>query len=265
MNSTLQKYKDSQREGWAQFGPLEAITLVPAWHLVEFSQVKSGHKVLDVGCGTGVVAVTAALRGAHVQALDLCPALLDQAHKNAALAQVEIEFQEGDVEELPFNDNSFDVVLSQFGHMFAPRPEVALRQMLRVLRPGGIIAFSTWPTELYTAQMFALVSKYMPAPAEIAAPTLWGDPNVIKQRFGQSVSDIVFDRQVMLSPSLSVQHSIAKSEVTAAPLIKLREKYEVEDPKVLENFRREYAALISLYRKGNLIHQHYLMTRAIKR
>ncbi len=132
-----------QREGWALFAPLETFTTMTAARLVSYAQVRAGQSVLDVACGTGVVALTAARAGATVRGLDLAPALLERARENAALAGVEIEFREGDAEALPCADASFDVVLSQFGHIFAPRPEVATAELLRVLKPGGTIAFST--------------------------------------------------------------------------------------------------------------------------
>ena len=264
MTNALEKFKASQREGWALFGPLEAYTTPPAAKLVSFSGIKRGARVLDVGCGTGVVSISAALLGAEVSAIDLCPALLDRARENAALAQVEISFLEGDVEALPFPDNSFDYVVSQFGHMFAPRPEIAIEQMLRVLKPGGIIAFSTWPPELFTGQMFSLVSKYMPAPEGVAPPPQWGDPNIIKNRLGSAVRELFFNREVLYSPSLSSRHSVAKYESTAGPIVKLREKLEVEDDKLLEQFRTELRQLVEQYRHGNMVHQHYLMSRAVK-
>jgi ubiquinone/menaquinone biosynthesis C-methylase UbiE len=154
----LDTFKQSQREGWAHFGPLELLTTPTAAQLVRFARVRAEDGVLDVGCGTGVVAVTAARRGARVTGLDLTPQLLDRARENAALAQVSIDFHLGDVEHLPFADNEFDVVLSQYGHRFAPRPDVAVGEMLRVLRPGGTIAFSTWPPELNVGRMFALAA-----------------------------------------------------------------------------------------------------------
>ena len=89
--------------------------------------------VLDVGCGTGVVAVTAARAGARVMGLDLTPELLERARENAQIAEVDIQWHEGDVEQMPFEDAAFDVVVSQYGHMFAPRPDVAMNEMLRVL------------------------------------------------------------------------------------------------------------------------------------
>src|SRR6476659_1543070 len=127
------QFKAMQREGWSLFVPMEVHTTMPAAKLVRFARVATGERVLDVACGTGVVALTAARAGARVSALDLSPVLADKARQNAALAGVEIDIVEGDAEALPHADNSFDVVLSQYGHIFAPRPEVAIAGMLGVL------------------------------------------------------------------------------------------------------------------------------------
>ncbi len=184
------KFKAAQREAWAVFAPVEISTTIPAAELVKFAQVKPGQKVLDVGCGTGVVAVTAACRGASASGLDLSPVLLERARHNARVAEVDIEFVEGDAEALPYPDASFDVVLSQFGHIFAPRPAVALKEMLRVLKPGGRVAFSTWPPEYFTGRMFTFIAGYLPPPppgTELAAPpALWGDPDIVRERLGTS-------------------------------------------------------------------------------
>src|SRR5438132_12880209 len=136
-------FKQKQREGWSHFHPLAAMTTPTAAKLVNFAGIKAGQRVLDVACGTGVVAVTCARLGARVTGLDLTPELLETARENAKLAGVETDFHEGDAEQLPFSDSVFDAVLSQFGHMFAPRPQVAIAAMLRVLKPGGTIAFAT--------------------------------------------------------------------------------------------------------------------------
>src|SRR5579885_473227 len=155
-------FKEVQREGWALFAPTEVFTTPAAAQLVKHAGIKKGDKVLDVACGTGVVALTAARLGAQVKGLDLSPVLLERANWNAELAGLSIEFTEGDVESLPYQDGEFDVVASQFGHMFAPRPSVAVAEMLRVLKPGGTIAFSTWPPEMFIGKMFALTGKYLP-------------------------------------------------------------------------------------------------------
>src|SRR5258705_11660418 len=204
----LARFKEAQREGWAHFAPLEAVTTPPAAELVRRASPRAGQRVLDVACGTGVVAVTAARLGARVTGLDLTPELLERARENARIAGVDIEWHQGDVEKLPFGDAAFDVVLSQFGHIFAPRPEVAIGEMLRVLKPGGTIAFSTWPPELFVGRMFGLVARYMPPPPPgVSPPPPWGDPNVVRERLGKAVKDIVFDRGRLYAPALSPQHS----------------------------------------------------------
>src|SRR5207248_9820762 len=155
----IAKFKEAQRQGWKHFAPLEALTTPAAARLVKWANVGSGQNVLDVGCGTGVVAITAARVGARVRGVDLTPELLERARENAAIANVEIDFREGDAEALSFDDATFDVVLSQFGHMFAPRPDVAIREMLRVFKSGGTIAFATWPPELLIGSRYGLVSS----------------------------------------------------------------------------------------------------------
>jgi SAM-dependent methyltransferase len=233
--------------------------------LVKHANVRAGQDVLDVGCGTGVVAVTAARIGARVRGLDLTPELLERARENARIASVEIEFREGDVEALPFEDAAFDVVLSQFGHMFAPRPEIALAEMLRVLKPGGTIAFATWPPELLIGGSFRLVSSYMPPPPPgVSPPPQWGDVAIVRERLGTAVTDILFDRACMLFPALSVQNYRDHIEHTAGPMLKLVESLSTSDPARLSQFRREYDALIAPYFEDNVIRQDYLLTRAVR-
>jgi len=260
----LDKFKQNQREGWAHFAPLEAITTPPAAQLVKYARVKAGDGVLDVGCGTGVVAVTAARLGAMVTGLDLTPELLERARENATIANVSIDFHEGDVEKLPFDADEFDVVLSQYGHMFAPRPDAAIAEMLRVLRPGGTIAFSTWPPEMMVGRFFILAAAYAPPPPPgVSSPAKWGDPNIVRERLGDQVKDLRFDRATMTVPVLSPQHQLASAE-RIGPMRKLVDMLSGGDPSRLAAFRREYEALVSEYIQDNVIHQHYLMTRATK-
>jgi SAM-dependent methyltransferase len=262
----LTAFKERQKDVWACFAPLEALTTGPAGHLVRFAGIRPGQRVLDVACGTGVVAVTAARAGATVSGLDLTPSLLERARENARISRVTIDWREGDAEALPYEDGAFDAVLSQFGHMFAPRPAVAVAEMLRVLKPGGVLAFSTWPPELVMGRMFGLISRYMPPPpVDVAPPPLWGDPSVVRERLGDAVRDLTFDRERMLVPVLSAEHHEAMSERTAGPVVKLVEMLSDKDPARLETFRSEYVALVNEYFSNNIVHCDFLMTRAIKR
>lgn len=260
------EFKQQQKAGWTHFAPLEQLTTPPAARLVCHAQVRAGQRVLDVACGTGVAAITAAQLGAQVTGIDLTPALLDRARENSALAATAIDWHEGDVENLPYPDSAFDVVLSQFGHMFAPRPDVAAAEMLRVLKPGGTLAFSTWPPELMTGRMFALTARYAPAPPPgVAPPGQWGVPETIVQRLGDAVADVVFDRATMLSPALTPAHFRSAVERTAGPLQRLVAELSASDPERLAQFRRELEALAAEFRADNLVRQDYLMTRARKR
>ena len=259
------QFKEAQKQGWAHFAPLEAHTTPQASRLVKHAGIQPGQRVLDVACGTGVVAVTAARLGARVTGLDLTPELLERARENAGVAGVEVDWHEGDLEELPFGDAAFDAVLSQFGHIFAPRPQVAVAEMLRVLKPGGTIAFSTWPPELLIGRLFALSGRYMPPPPPgVSPPWSWGDPNVVRERLGAAVTDLAFDRARMVVPSLSPQHNRRHAERTAGPLIKLVESLAATDPDRLAAFRREFEAIVAEYFEDNTVRQDYLLTRATK-
>lgn len=260
----FKEFKDRQREGWKYFTPIEAMTTPVAARLVRFAELEPEQAVLDVGTGTGVVAITARRQGARVTGLDLTPELLARAKENAVIAGVDdIEWKEGDAERLPYADASFDVVVSQFGHMFAPRPELATGEMLRVLKPGGRIAFATWPPDLFIGRMFTLVSKYMPPPPGVAPPPQWGDPAIVRERLGDRVRDLVSTTGTMNFPALSPQHYRTNIETTAGPVIKLVEKL-ANDKATLLAFRQELEALVSNYLVDNVVKQGYLLTRATK-
>lgn len=255
--------KSRQREMWASFAPTALFTTPTAAHLVEFAGVQPGQKLLDVGCGTGVVAITAARAGADVSGLDLTPALLDHARENEKIAGCgPIDWSEGDAEDLPYTDASFDVVLSQFGHMFAPRPDVAIAEMRRVLKPGGTIAFATWPPEHFVGRFFALVGRHSPPPPEGAAPPpLWGAVPVVQERLSKAFDTPFFGRGVMQIQALSLGHFWDFMSQGVGPLQKLIERL-ANDPEQLSAVRQEFVELATPYFEGNVVHQSYLLTRA---
>lgn len=258
-------FKAKQRATWASgnFGEIAAFTTQVAGHLVRYAGVTAGQRVLDVGTGTGVVAITAALRGAKVTGLDLTPELLEQARASSAIADLDVEWREGDAEALPFTDGAFDVVVSEFGHMFAPRPDVATQEMLRVLKPGGRLAFATWPPEAFIGKMFALGAKYVPPPPGVPSVGLWGDPNVVRERLGERVKDIRFERGTMQWPTLSPQHYRVWNEAKTGPTVRAVQAL-AKEPARLEAWRREYEALVADYLVDNVMRMEYLLTRATK-
>ncbi len=261
----IAQFKESAKQAWSTFAPTEMATGSVAPYLVRFAGIGAGNKVLDVGCGTGVVALTAARLGAKVVGSDLTPTLLDRARENASLMNLEVEWKEADAEALPFADATFDIVVSQFGHMFAPRPEVAIKEMLRVLKPKGTIAFATWPPELFIGQLFSLTGRYAPPPPDgVSPPWQWGDVNIVKERLGSSVTNLHFTRRTMFFQILSPQHYRLFMEKNVGPIYKLTQALEKADPKKLAQFRQECDTLTALYFEDNRVRQDYLLTRAIK-
>lgn len=249
---------------WASFTPAATFTTPVAAHLVRFAGVSRGETVLDVGTGTGVVAVTAARAGARVSALDLTPALLEEARLNEALAGVRvIQWIEGDAETLPYPDANFDVVLSQFGHMFAPRPERALAEMRRVLKPSGRVAFATWPPEHLVGQMFAFIARNSPPPPPgFSPPVQWGVQAVIGERLAAAgFGAPFFESGTMVIPALSVAHYRTFMERSVGPLQAVVAS-RADSPEKLASFRAELEGLAAPYYKNNVIEQSYLLTRA---
>ena len=264
MDAILQ-FKEMQKVTWSGFAVLENFTASVAPKLVRFAKIRPGQAVLDVGCGTGVVALTAARAGARVTGVDLTPALVARAKEHAALAGAEVTFLEGDAEAIPLPDSAFDVVVSQFGHMFAPRPDVVVKEMLRVLKPGGTIAFSTWPPELIVGQSFALMGQYLPPPPEgVSPPVQWGDPTIVRERLGTAVKGLTFHRDTMVFPVLSPQHYRLFMEQNFLPVQKLLGTLDASDPARAAKFRRETEELGAMYFEDNAVRQGFLMSRAEK-
>ncbi len=150
--------------------------------------LRPGMSVLDVACGTGNQSIPAARTGANVTGLDLAPNLLEQARRRAAEAGLKIQFDEGDAEALPYETGRFDVVLSMFGAMFAPRPEVTAAELLRVCRPGGLVAMGNWTPGSFVGKSFQITAGHVPPPPGVPAPVLWGDEATVQQRFGSRAS-----------------------------------------------------------------------------
>ena len=156
--------------------------------LVERAGVKPGLEVLDVGTGTGNAALPAAKRGARVTGLDDARELLDIARERAADEMIELDWVEGRVERLPFDDDSFDRVLSVFGHMFAPHHGAVAGQLWRVCREDGALGLCAWTPDGLGGRMLAALARHLPPPPEYSgAPAQWGDEDYLRERLGGSV------------------------------------------------------------------------------
>jgi SAM-dependent methyltransferase len=195
------KIKEGMKAGWmaGDFGRIANLNENRGQEFVDRLGLKHGMRVLDVACGTGNQALPAARTGADVTGLDLAPNLLAQAREQAEKEGLQIRLMEGDAEELPFGDAEFDVVYSMFGAMFAPRPERVARELVRVCKPGGLVAMANWTPASFSGQMFKINGKYAPPPPGVPAPVMWGDEAVVRERFGPKVRiettkrELIFD------------------------------------------------------------------------
>jgi ubiquinone/menaquinone biosynthesis C-methylase UbiE len=188
--------------------------------LVERAGVAAGMEVLDVATGTGSAALPAAGRGARVTGLDLAPELLDVARERAADRGLEVDWAEGDAEEMPFEGARFDRVLSAFGHMFAPRHERVAAELVRICRPGGAIGFTCWTPEGVGGEILSVASTYLPpAPPFASPPVLWGSEDHVRKLLGDNVSSLEFERRSVPFAEASPEAWVLLMEESFGPFI----------------------------------------------
>jgi SAM-dependent methyltransferase len=207
--------KARHRKMWASG---DYASMVETWltplgpRLVDACRIGPGTKVLDVGAGTGNASIPAALAGAHVTASDLTPELLEAGRARAEAAGAELEWVAADAEHLPFDDESFDVVISSIGVMFAPHHQLAADELVRVCRPGGRIGLLSWTPEGMIGGLFRTMGPYAPPPPPGATPPpLWGSEDHVRELLGDRVTFDVVERDVLHvdafeSPAAFVEH-----------------------------------------------------------
>jgi SAM-dependent methyltransferase len=181
----IQTIKARQKATWesGDFGQVAKFIETVAEQFMSRIELRPGMKVLDAACGTGNLAVIAARRGCVTSGLDIASNLIVQARERARHESLNIEYTEGDAEAMPYPDASFDVVVSMYGVMFAPRPERVVSELRRVTKPGGLIALANWTPGGFIGKMFAIFSRHLPPPAGVPSPLLWGDEAVVRARF----------------------------------------------------------------------------------
>jgi len=197
--------------------------------LVDEVGVQPGDDVLDIACGTGNAAIRAAKAGGRSVGCDLVPDHFDAGRALAAENGVEVEFVEANAEDLPGQDRSYDVVLSIFGHMFAPRHEVAAAEIGRVLRPGGRLGLCTWIPDGNVGNFFKTVAKHMPPPPEFAQPPpMWGLEDHVRELLEPLGFELRFSRESIGFDFDSVEAAVTEYEQNFGPIVIARATLEPE-------------------------------------
>jgi len=233
-------------------------------HLVERTNIDSDDEILDVGCGTGTVAITAARRGAQATGVDIQPVLLDHARTNADIAAVDVSWREADATALPFETNEFTVTLSNLGHMYGDPPDTAARELLRVTRPGGRIGFTSWtPTSLYPSMAGVVMTVLSPEdlPDFSEPPFLWGNPDTVDERLCDAVAHLAFETDTVQYPALSPEHFWQQTAVNSGMFIEVLNEVPDEE---LPRLREQVIETIEPYfdERENAVELEYRLTTA---
>ncbi len=193
----LAAIKQRQQATWASgdFAVIGTTLQIVGETLAEAVDVRAGERVLDVAAGNGNATLAAARRFAHVTSTDYVPSLLDKGRERARAEGLDVQFEVADAEELPFDDGIFDVVLSTFGAMFTPDHARPAGEMLRVARSGGRIGLANWTPQGFIGRLFKVIGGYLPAPAGLQSPALWGTESHLAELFGAQAKQIRCERR----------------------------------------------------------------------
>ncbi len=204
----LDAVKARQHRAWSSgdYAVISSTLQITGELLCETVDIAAGERVLDVAAGNGNTSLAAARRGAVVTAADYVPALLERTRARAAADGLSVDVREADAEALPFADASFDVVLSTFGVMFAPRQEQVMAELLRVCRPGGRIGLANWTPDSFVGRMFRVMGRYVPSPEGVRSPVEWGTRARVGALFGTDVESIAVREREFVLRYRSAQH-----------------------------------------------------------
>jgi SAM-dependent methyltransferase len=194
----LQTIKARQKATWesGDFGEIAKSIEPAADEFMAQLPLRRGDRVLDVACGTGNLAVIASRSGCEVHGLDIATNLIAQARARARAEGLNISYTEGDAEALPYDDASFDAVVSMYGVMFTPQPERIVDELRRVTKPGGMIALANWTPTGFIGKMFGVFKRHVPPPAGLPSPLLWGDEDTVRERLRDGFGNLRMTRRI---------------------------------------------------------------------
>ncbi len=230
-------------------------------------QIAPGSRLLDVGCGTGQTAIPAARAGVDVTGVDIASNWIEHARTRAAAEGLTVTFDEGDAEQLPYPDATFDVVISMVGAMFAPQPDRVAAELLRVCRRGGRILMVNWTPGGFVGQMFKAIGRHVPPPPGVAPAALWGDESTVRERLGSGIRSLNLTRRYYpaFNYPFSVPDVVEFFRVNYGPMGKAFGALDADGQKALrQDLEQVFAAHNDSKDGGTSLRSEYLDIRAVR-
>jgi ubiquinone/menaquinone biosynthesis C-methylase UbiE len=239
----LAALKARQQAAWSSgnYAIVGSTLQIVGEELCEALDLKAGSKVLDVAAGNGMATLAAARRWCDVTSTDYVPALLERGRARAEAEGWNIEFKEADAENLPFERDSFDVVLSTFGVMFTPNQDKAAAELLRVCKPKGRIGLANWTPDGFIGQVFKTLGKYLPPPAGAKSPAMWGTRTRLTDMFDAGASSIKVESRMFNFRYRSPEHFLEVFRTYYGPVLKA---FAALDAAKQEELRNDLHALM---------------------
>lgn len=260
--------KQRQQSTWASadFAVIGTTLQIVGETLCEAVDLRAGERVLDVACGNGNATLAAARRFARVTGTDYVPDMLDKAKARSRADGLAIDFFEADAEALPFETGSFDVVLSTFGVMFAPNHAVAATELLRVCRPAGRIGLASWTPTGFVGALLRVVGRYVPPPAGVQSPALWGKREHLAELFGDGIASLEARHRDFNFRYASASHFI---EVFRAYYGPVKKAFAALDDRGQASLTKDLEALLAEHDRGGshslVVPGDYLEVVAVRR
>ena len=264
----LATIKERQQKAWStgDYGKVGAKLVLMGGLVCEAVDLRPGLRVLDVACRNGNTALAAARRYGEVVGVDYVPELLQEGRERARAEGLEVDFREGDAEDLPFADASFDVVLSTLGTMFAPNQEKVAEELLRVLKPGGKVGMANWTPDSFVGEMFKSIGKYVPPPAGLKPPFLWGTEEGLRELFGDRIDSLRTERRSFILRYPSARYFVDFFRTYYGPMYK---SFETLDEEGRESLEGDLIELVERFNRSGdetaVFPSDYLEVVAVKR
>jgi SAM-dependent methyltransferase len=264
----LAAVKQRQQGAWSSgdYAVVGTTLQIVGEQLCEALDLRPGNRVLDVAAGNGNATLAAARRWCEVTSTDYVPALLERARERAAAERLTVDFREADAEALPFPDASFDVVVSTFGVMFTPDQDKSAAELLRVCKPRGKIGLANWSPQGFIGQLFKTLGKYLPPPAGVKSPALWGTRARLDEMFGAQACEIVGEPRMFVFRYRSPEHWLDVFKTFYGPMLKA---FAALDPNAQAALTCDLLALVGEFNRAGdgtmSVHSEYLETVITKR